>query len=187
MKRVDIRLLEVAQVFAKIGASAFGGWSTTSLLLEKELVDIRKLLVSSDIKGGVTYAQILPGATQVSIVANVGYRLRGFVGAFVATASYLLPAIGLITIFAAAYFHFAHNSSQLMDHLDGLIAALSGVILANAYKIGSKHTTRTWLWLFVGIAFAAKLWLSVNALVIIGAFGLGGLLFSWVNARRSVS
>jgi chromate transporter len=156
------------------------------LLLEKELVDKRKVLTQSQLKGGVAYAQILPGATQVSIVSNVGYHLRGFPGALLATVSYLLPAISLITIFAAVYFHFAHDSSKLMEHLDGLIAALSGVILANAYKIGSKHTTKTWLWLFVGVAFAAKLWLGINALLIIIAFGAGGLILSWTSARKAI-
>lgn len=187
MERADIQFWDMIKVFAKTGASSFGGWSTTSLLLEKELVDKRKVLTQNQLKGGVAYAQILPGATQVSIVSNVGYRLRGFTGALVATISYLLPAISLITVFAIVYFHFAHDSSKLMEHLDGLIAALSGVILANAYKIGSKHTTKTWLWLLVGIAFAAKLWLGVNALLIIVAFGIGGLILSWTNARKAVS
>ena len=187
MERRGIRLWDMAKVFVKTGASSFGGWSTTSLLLEKELVDKRNVLTPSQLKGGVAYAQILPGATQVSIVSNVGYRLRGLKGAFVATISYLLPAIGLITIFAVIYFHFAHDGSKLVEHLDGLVAALSGVILANAYKIGSKHTTKTWMWLLVGMVFAVKLWLGINALLIVIVFGLGGLVLSWTNTRRSTS
>lgn len=187
MERADIRFWDMVKVFAKTGASSFGGWSTTSLLLEKELVIKRKVLTQNQLKGGVAYAQILPGATQVSIVSSVGYRLHGFTGALVATASYLLPAISLITVFAVVYFHFAHDTSKLMEHLDGLIAALSGVILANAYKIGSKHTTKVWLWLLVVVAFAASLWLDVNALVIIIAFGIGSLILSWTDARRAVS
>lgn len=186
MERVDIQLWDMVKVFVKTGASSFGGWSTTVLLLDKELVDKRKVLTQGQLKGGVTYAQILPGATQVSIVSNVGYRLRGFSGALIATISYLLPAISMITVFAAIYFHFAQDSSNLVEHLDGLVAALSGVILANAYKIGSKNTTKSWLWLLVGVAFAAKLWFGVNALLIIVAFGVGGLILSWTNARKAV-
>lgn len=178
--------VELIGVFAKTGASAFGGWSTTALLLEKELVDARKLLTSEDIKGATAYAQILPGATQVSIVANVGYRLHGFLGACMATAAYLLPAIGLITVFAVAYFHYANDAKDLMQYMDGLVAALAGVILANAYKIGSKHTTKAWLWLLVATAFVLKLWLGINALLIIVIFGLGGLILSWTSARKAL-
>lgn len=187
MERVGIQLWDMVKVFTKTGASSFGGWSTTSLLLEKEFVDKRKVLTQNQLKGGVAYAQILPGATQVAIVSNVGYRLYGFTGAIVATISYLLPAISLITVFAAVYFHFAHDTSRLAVHLGGLTAALSGVILANAYKIGSKHTTKAWLWLLVGVAFTTSRWLHVNALLIIITFGIGGLIFSWTNARRAAS
>lgn len=176
--------IELIGVFAKTGASAFGGWSTTTLLLEKELVDTRKLLTSHDIKGATTYAQILPGATQVSIVANLGYRLNGFLGACAATAAYLLPVIGLITLFAIGYFHYVDGIKNLMQYMDGLVAALAGVILANAYKIGCKHTTKVWLWLLVAAAFVLKLWLGVNALLIIVLFGLGGLVLSWTSARK---
>ena len=182
-----MQLWDILKVFVKIGASAFGGWSTTSLLLEKELVDKRKLLTQSQLKGAVAYAQILPGATQVSIVANVGYTLRGFIGALIATGSYLLPAMSLITLFAMVYFHAIHDASHLMDRLDGLIAALSGIIMANAYKIGSKHATKAWLWLPVAVSFVASRWLHINALLIIVAFGAGGLIFSWVRARRAAS
>jgi chromate transporter len=187
MERVDIQFWDLVKVFVSTGASSFGGWSTTTLLLEKELVDKRKILTQKQLKASTTYAQILPGATQISIVANVGYRLRGFTGALVATISYLLPAISLITIFAMVYFHFASDSAKLVAHLDGLIAALSGVILANSYKIGSKHTTKTWLWLLVAIAFTAKLWLGINALLIIVAFGVGGLVISLRNAHSTTS
>jgi chromate transporter len=186
MGRVNIQLWDISKIFAKIGATSFGGWSTTSLLLEKELVDRRKILTQNQLKGGVAYAQILPGATQVSIVSSAGYHLGGFSGALVATVSYLLPAISLITAFAFIYFHFAHDSSKLLEHLDGLVAALSGIILANAYKIGSKHiTTQPWLWVCVALAFVASLWFGVNALLIILSFGIGGLIFSWVSIRKA--
>jgi chromate transporter len=177
---------DIARVFLRTGATSFGGWATTSLLLEKELVTKRKLLTEHQIKGAATYAQILPGATQVAIVSNVGYQLRGFFGALTATVFYLLPAISLITLFAMLYFQFATDSSRLDEHLDGLVAALSGIILANAYKIGGKHVSKGWLWVLVGVAFLANAWLDVNALVIIIGFGVTGLILSWTRLRKAV-
>lgn len=186
MSRKTLRILDIAGVFVRVGASSFGGWSTTSLLLERELVEKQKVLTAKQLKSGVAFAQVLPGATQVSIVANVGYQLRGFLGALIVTLSYLLPAIGLIVIFAILYFRFAHADGNLLGKLDGLVAALSGVILANAYRIGSKHTTKQWLWLLVVVVFLAKIWLDINALLIIVVFGLGGLLWSWARTRSAV-
>jgi chromate transporter len=135
----------IARVFVKTGMYSFGGWATTALLLEKELQIDCKVITAKQLNGAVAYAQILPGATQVAIVSNVGYRLRGIPGALVATTCYLLPALTLITLFAFLYFQFAAGSG-IMSHMGGLIAALGGVILANAYNIGKRHATNHWLW-----------------------------------------
>ena len=172
-------------IFLKTGSSSFGGWSTTALLLEKELVD-KKLLTKKQLDGAVAYAQMLPGATQVAIVSNVGYRLRGLKGALLATASYLLPALSLITLFAILYFRYL-TGAGIMHHLGGLIAALGGIILANAYHIGKRHATHWVLWVAVIVAALSKLWLGMNALAIILLFGLVGLVFSWLKVRRQAS
>jgi chromate transporter len=174
---------ELALIFLKIGSSSFGGWSTTALLLEKELIDKRNLLARSQLDGAVAYAQMLPGATQVAIVSNVGYRLKGLRGAITATTSYLLPALSLITLFAAIYFHYVAGT-DLMRHLGGLIAALGGIILANAYHIGKRHATHWTLWFIVVVAVIAKLWLGLNALIIIILFGAVALAVSWLKQRK---
>jgi chromate transporter len=95
-----ISAIELALIFLKTGAFAFGGWSTTIVLIEKHLGAMTPDVASIDIKGAASYAQILPGATQVAIVSNVGYQLQGIKGAFVATISYLTPAITLMVLFA---------------------------------------------------------------------------------------
>ena len=71
MKRAPLNYTDIAKIFLRTGMMSFGGWSTTALLLEQELVKKHKAMEASDIKGAVAYAQILPGATQVSIVSNV--------------------------------------------------------------------------------------------------------------------
>ncbi len=171
----------MAQIFLKTGSLAFGGWSTTALLLEKQLVNKRKAVSTQQLKAATAYAQVLPGATQVAIVSNVGYQLRGLKGSLVATISYLLPAISLIMAFAVLYFHYV-SGINITRHLGGLTAALSGIILANAYRIGSKHVHHPALWLLAILAFVAQYWLHVHALVIIVVFGLGGLTYYYLRS-----
>jgi chromate transport protein ChrA len=90
----------------------------------------------------------------------------------------------LMTTFAAVYFHH-FRSAEINSHIGGLVAALAGVILANAYRIGSKHTvTKVW-WLVAISAFVARLFLGLDALIIILAAGGGALALSWWSARRS--
>lgn len=186
MKKRSISLGDMTRVFLKTGAYSFGGWTTTALLLEKELVVRRKVITKDQFQCALAYAQILPGATQVAIVSHVGYKLRGISGAFLTTTCYLLPALSLITVFAVAYFHFMQGS-QFSSHLGGLIAALGGVIFANAYQIGKHHVTHWVMWAFIFAAFAAKLWFEINVVLILLLFGAAGLIYSWIKMHREDS
>lgn len=177
-----MNLQELAGIFLKVGASSFGGWSTTALLLEKELIAQRHAIRKEQLHGNIAYAQILPGATQVAIVSSAGYTLRGYMGALIAATCYLLPALSLITLFAVLYFHYAHDE-QLANHMKGLIATLGGVILANAYRIAQRHVVRTALWAAVVVALIAKL-LGANAVVILLSFGGIGLAWSWMGRNK---
>lgn len=180
MSRVRIRYRHMVPLFMKIGASSFGGWAAAAVLMEKELVKKRKLLSSEQMQGAVGYAQMLPGATQVSLVAHAGYRLRGMYGACVATASYLTVPVAMIAIFTVTYFRFLHQSPNLISQLDGVIAALVGVILANAYRIGSRYASKLWLWSLVGVALFVRLQFKVDPLVILMTYALGALLVAIV-------
>ena len=174
---------KMALVFLKTGALSFGGWSTTVVLLEKELGRALPGTTSVDLKGAASYAQILPGATQVAIVSNVGYQLRGIKGALIATISYLFPAILLMTLFAWLYFGYLHQAN-ILKYLDGLIPALAGIILANAYRIGNKHVTHPLMWGFVVASCLLFLVFKIHALVILLTYGVAALLFSFNRARR---
>lgn len=170
-------LWDIARICTKIGATAFGGWPTSAVMLEDELVNKRGVLSAKRMHAAVAYAQILPGGTQVCIMANVGYQLRGLPGAFTATVGFLLPGISMIVAFAITYFHLAQHT-QIMSHAGGLIAALSGIIFANGLKLGAQRITNPKLWILVVAAFGAKVWLHVDTLLLISAFAIGGLLIS---------
>lgn len=162
----------LALLFLRVGSQSFGGWSTTVVLLEKELA---KLTITADVKSATAYGQVLPGATQVAIVSNVGYQLRGLGGALIATVSYLLPALALMFVFAVVYFQYLQGT-DILKQLDGLVAALAGIILANAYRIGKKHTPHSFFWLFVLVACIAQLIFHVHAFLVIVLFGVAGFV-----------
>ena len=86
-------------------------------------------------------------------------------------------------MFAWLYFGYLHQAN-ILKYLDGLIPALAGIILANAYRIGNKHVTHPVLW---GLVIAACLLLMVfkiHALIIILSYGIVALLYSLYQARK---
>jgi chromate transport protein ChrA len=150
-------------------------------LLEKQFVEQEKIVSEAHMKGAVAYAQVLPGATQVALVANVSYQMRGLGAAVVGTVAYLLPAMLLMTVFAAVYFRYSHGGG-LVEHMDGLVAGLAGLILANAYRLGWRYAAFKPLWLLIGGAFVARLF-NVNPVFIILSFAAGGFVLSVARGK----
>lgn len=162
--------------------TAFGGWSTTVLLLEKELVETGQI-TKTHLYGAVAFAQVLPGATQIQIVSNVGYRLRGTKGALLAVLCYITPALCLFLLFSLFYFGYL-RSTNLTNHLGGISASLGGVLLANAYRVSKMHVTHYLMWLLVAFAAAMRLFLGVSVMGIVLLFGIAGLGLSFWHMRR---
>lgn len=177
------RYATLVRIFLRVGSRAYGGWTTTALLLEDILVDQHKLLTARQMKSAVTAAQLIPGATQLAIAAYTGYLLRRTGGAIVAGLSFIAPAVSLAALFGAWYFRYAHDL-QLTAHMGGLVAALAGIIAANAYKLARRHVTRWWMWLPPAGVVAARLALGVQAaLLVVGALLVGCLLVI-ISKRR---
>src|SRR3954471_24954910 len=89
-------LLSLFLDFLKIGATAFGGFMALISVVQHQIVDRRKLLPQSEMLDGISLATVLPGPVAVNVVAYVGYRLRGRLGALICAAGVILPSFILI-------------------------------------------------------------------------------------------
>lgn len=184
-KNVEIASnLLIAKIFLRLGITSFGGWSTLALLLEEELAKKRNLLSAKDIEVSTAYAQILPGATQVAMVASVGYKIKRMPGAIIATTCYLFPSLAMITAFSIWYFNFSAQA-ELLYLIKGTTAALCGIILANACRIGLRHASRKYLWAAIGLAFASQFFFHYAGFFVIISFGIIGLGISYYKIPKA--
>ena len=90
-------------LFLRIGATAFGGLGAGLALIERDLVEKRRLLTSEDVTEALTYTKLLPGSTVIQVVSYLGYKLRGWSGSALATAAFVLPSALLMVLLAALY------------------------------------------------------------------------------------
>ena len=165
-------------VFLRIGAIAFGGLGAALALVERELVDKRRWLTPVDLTEALTYTKLLPGSTVVQVVAYLGYKLRGWPGSALATAAFVLPSALAMLVLAVLYVA-ATALPALGPAVNGLTAAVVGVLLATTYRLGKANIKGP---VALGMAVAAcavGVWLGVNAALIVVAAGvLGVLLFA---------
>ena len=92
--------------FLKIGSTAFGGFMALISVVQNYVVERRKLISHEEMLDGVSLATILPGPVAVNVVAYVGYRMRGWLGALVSAGAVILPSFLLLVCLSYAYFRF---------------------------------------------------------------------------------
>jgi chromate transporter len=161
-------------VFLHIGAVAFGGLGAALALIERELVKKRQWLTAAEVTEALTYTKLLPGSTVVQVVAYLGYKLGGWSGSAVATAAFVLPSAVIMLALAAASIS-ATSVPALRPAINGLTAAVVGILLATTYRLGKANIPDR---LTLGIALAsivAGVVLGVSAALIVVAAGLLGV------------
>ena len=99
-----VSLMEIAKTFLHIG---FISYSLAALgEAKKALVDKNNWLTDEEYLNGLALSQLLPGAPTVNLNTYIGYFLRGFPGAFVASIFFVIPCFLLMVILAHLYLNY---------------------------------------------------------------------------------
>ncbi len=168
----------LAWALLRIGAVAFGGLGATLALLNRDLVGRRGWLRSSDVTEALAYTKPLPGSTVVQVVTFLGWRLRGWPGAIVATATFLLPAFAIMTVAAAAVLALP-DAPVVRNALTGLQVAVVGILAAAMWRLARSEAASVPLMLVLIVAFPVGLF--INAALVVGVAGLVGIVFDRVK------
>jgi chromate transporter len=172
-------LLDLCRTTLYIGAVGYGGPAILALM-KKTLADERKWISEKEFMNALSLAQILPGATGVSVITYVGFKLQKLWGAILAPLFYILPAAVGVTVLAWAYFRFG-DVGFVKALFAGLGALVVGLLLSATWTLGrsvfKKLDTKDikgfviTLTTFVGIYF-----LKINIVWLILAAGLLGFV-----------
>ena len=171
-------LLSLGRTLLCIGAVAFGGLGATLALLRRELVERRGWLRPSDVTEALAYTKPLPGSTVVQVVTFLGWRLGNWPGAIVATVAFLLPALALMTVAAAAVLALP-DAPWVRGALTGLQVAVVGLLAAALWRLARSEAGSALLLTVLPVAFAAGLF--INAALVVAAAGAIGVLIDRVK------
>lgn len=177
------RLREVAWVFLKLGAIAFGGPAAHIALFEDELVGRRGWLTREEFLDLLGAVNLIPGPNSVEVALYVGRRRAGWAGLIVAGACFILPAALLVTVLARAYVRFG-KLPQVEGLLYGIKPVMIAIILQALWRLGRTAVKNRSLALLA--AGAATLnFLGLHELVVL--FGVGLLPLLWRLRRTLVA
>ena len=130
-----IALHQIFWKFLIVGAISFGGGIVAYL---KELLVTRDRWVDNDeFIVMLSISQTMPGLNSVNIAILMGDRLRGALGAWVATLGLLLP--GAVIVLSIGLLYGLNSDHPMANHVLGGVAAVAAALLATVtWNLGER-------------------------------------------------
>jgi len=173
--------------FFRVGIFGYGGGPSMIPLVHMECVKKYQWISSEEFSDYYALANTLPGPIATKMAAYVGYRQKGWLGAFIAICAVTLPIV--ILMIGLLQFIVAIKSS---GHVQGMIQAIQPVIavmmLAMTWEFLSKGWKaakgKTGFVALVLLSVAALLWIDLHPGILIAVLLAGAFLYSTWQAKN---
>ncbi len=172
---------DLALLFLRLGATAFGGPAAHIAMMEDEVVRRRGWLTREELLDLLGAANLIPGPNSTELAIHIGYRRGGWKGLLVAGTCFILPAVLIVTFIAWLYVRYA-KLPQAEAVLYGIKPVIIAIIAHALWRLGTTAMKSPLLAAAAVIALAAS-FLGVNELIVL--FGTG-VLIALVLTRRAM-
>jgi chromate transporter len=152
-------------VFVCLGTTAFGGPAAHIAMLEVEVVRRRRWLTSQQFLDLIAVTNLIPGPNSTEMAIHVGYHRAGWRGLLVAGASFILPAVLIVTVLAWMYVRWG-SLPAAEGLLYGIKAVVMAIILQALWRLG-RTAVKTPFLAIVGVAAVVANVLGAHELVVL--------------------
>lgn len=178
---VQTGLGELALIFLRLGATAFGGPAAHIALMEEEFVRRRKWLTHEEFLDLLGVTNLIPGPNSTEMAIHIGYRQAGWPGLITAGACFILPA--MLMVFAAAWAYVTYGALPAVGGiLKGVTPVILAVVAQALWGFGKSALKRPELWV-IGLASAGASLLGYNELLLLMLGAIVALGVGWWRGR----
>jgi chromate transporter len=169
------KVLGLAWLFLRLGATAFGGPAAHIAMMEEEVVRRRRWLTAQEFLDLVGASNLIPGPTSTELAIHIGHRQAGAAGLLVAGACFIAPAVAITLLMAWLYVRFGRLPATGAI-LYGVKPVIIAVIVQALLSLAGT-ATGTWRKAVVAVGAVAALACGGHELLVLAAAGgLGTLL-----------
>ena len=151
-----------------LSAFTFGGGFVIVSLMKKKFAEDLQWLEEEEMLDITAIAQSSPGPIPINASVILGYRMYGVIGSLVAILGTALPPMIIISVISVFYTQFRSNriiAIALQVMRAGVAAVIFDVVINLAKNVIA--TKRTLYILLMATAFAGKVILGVDAMIVI--------------------
>jgi chromate transporter len=161
-------------VFLKLGVVVFGSGYVLVAFLKADLVDRLHWITEPQLLDAITAGQLTPGPV-FATATFLGYLLRGWAGATVATVAIFLPSFLMAGAVGALADHI-RKSKLAAAFLDGVNAAAVALMASVVLVLGRTSLVDGWTWSLGLVSVFLLLRFKINATWLILAGAAIGIL-----------
>ena len=172
-------LWDLAILFAKLGATAFGGPAAHIAQIEREVVQQRKWLSRERLLDLLSINNLIPGPNSTELVIHVGLERAGIIGAIVAGVSFIVPAMLLVWGLAITYVEY-QTIPAIGWLLYGVKPVIIAIVLQTLWKLGGAALKNILTW-SAGILVVALYFLNINEIALMLGAGIAVTLIRNLN------
>ncbi|MEL6580410.1 MAG: chromate efflux transporter [Cyanobacteria bacterium J06621_12] len=173
-------LKELAQVFFRLGAIAFGGPAAHIAMMDDEIVQRRGWMKRENLLDLMGVTSLLPGPNSTELAIHIGYEQRGWSGLFVAGSCFIFPAMVMVWLLAVLYVR-TQTVPQFAWLLYGIKPVIIAIVLRAVWKLGKK-AVKDMPTGIAGVVAIAAYFARFNEVLILLLLGIAVMLVkNWQN------
>ena len=161
---------ELAGLFLKLGIIAFGGPAAHIAMMEDEVVRRRRWLTHDEFLDLLGATNLIPGPNSTEMAIHIGHRRAGWKGLLVAGASFIVPAVLIVTTFAWAYVRYG-SIPEVKGVLYGVKPVIIAIIVQALWSLG-RAAIKTRLLAVIGITGIILTFIGLHELLVLLGAGL---------------
>lgn len=173
-----VTLREAFWYWFKLGFISFGGPAGQIALMHADLVEKRRWISERRFLHALNFCMLLPGPEATQLAVYIGWLMHRTRGGIMAGVLFVLPSLFILIALGWVYLMFG-NQPLVAGILYGIKPAVVAIVLAAAYRIGSRTLKNNWLRGIAVLAFAAIALMHLPFPLIVLAAGLVG----WIGGR----
>jgi chromate transporter len=167
-------LRELALLFLRLGATAFGGPAAHIAMMEDEVVRRRRWLTHDEFLDLLGITNLIPGPNSTEMAIHIGQQRAGWRGLVVAGSAFILPAAAITATLGWAYVQFG-TAPRARGLLYGIKPVIIAVVLQALLGLAPKATKKRSL-LAIGVLCLVAAALGANELLCLALAGVAELL-----------
>ena len=174
---------ELALLFLRLGATAFGGPAAHVAMMQDEVVRRRQWLTEERFLDLLGATNLIPGPNSTELAIHIGWERRRWSGLVVAGVTFIVPAMLITAALGWAYVRYGTLPTATWL-LYGIKPVILAVVVQAIWALAPK-AAKTWRLCALGALAVLLAAAGVNEIAVLFGIGAASVVLGWPRTKQT--